>query len=1137
MLEQDFLALQKGTKDENTQAANRVASDVMREVVVPKITEDINQGKNFATLRQIYYSLILAKWFKDKFKESFYKHYINQKKIKGIDIHDPQAKEKIYNLYTQAFQKGIYNYIKREEDPATKRQVRRRYFSGGVAPLNPGVSSEVVGLPQLGSSQVGGPIIIAGGEMVDFDQAAISPMREPKALSNGARLSLLLEALGPFLPFFSFTAPMSPETEGFAAMFAVSGKREGQSGAAASPISSSPAYPPYNFFAEKAIERLPILAREVFARTIDAVPGKKLSDDPLPDPRNPKIPRVRVGFMRSIVKSICLAADNIFKGRVAPYAEMKLRFRSPDPENYRFPAEDDPDPLEGQTHPIKIAARSGTAAGGITRLENETAAGFFAGTDNPKVKGHANVAMLAVGKKMLDFVVMRTADLYELQKKNPTDKASHVSNDDRFALAEAEMRPYLPFIRLTNLTTPDREGFAEMLNLMEHNQGQKINMVYMISTENESRIRKYCQLHYCELGLAVTGLRRNTIEDKPGKSKPVFRMSPNHRFSMLWIRRTDGKAGNIFTSGTETECKDFIDATHQKVRADIRAAIAERRALGDEHFSREAKKLRDEADAIKKKAEPDRELFNRLSDDLQALKDTAWELIDRGVQAEDDLARVNREIEIKEQQRAAAAERLKPEETKASELIDRALYYETPAAALEAALERTIQMDLLDDPLVDLRVAGTDWRDNRLHHIADPAVSEYALRTGAWWRKIDPAKAAQWLKYQVARATGNHIFDNPSVALNMKGANNGKIVARYREVGTRQKQTMITQLRELLGSATPEIRQNARRVLGTIIFTGMIADETPVQTMLEHANRADEVVALYHRLANDEQRDILKEILRSTLRESHGAAIHHAGEWTLNRIIADLREQLHSDLSDTRRQARHNLSRFVFGRSIDSMLEVENRAEDVRQLFLGLTSENDQIMLKEILESGLREDPRFSIYGASRWVLEVLPGDLTRQLDSEDYTKRKRARSLLGQITFGQSIEPMLEFNRARDAVELFYRLPGQHEKDVFAAILRSAAHHEPNFADVRKSAQWALAELNLPERTPGLASSSPASSPADVSSAPGGIKMSNIPVISSPASQKIEFTAVGPELFDRLTFRITSLRHVASLVQFASVP
>ena len=52
-----------------------------------------------------------------------------------------------------------------------------------------------------------------------------------------------------------------------------------------------------------------------------------------------------------------------------------------------------------------------------------------------------------------------------------------------------------------------------------------------------------------------------------------------------------------------------------------------------------------------------------------------------------------------------------------------------------------------------------------------------------------------------------------------------------------------------------------------------------------------------------------------------------------------------------------------------------------------------------------------------------------------------------------------------------------------------------------------------------------------------GGIKMSNIPVVSSPASQKMEFAAVGPEFFERLTFRIVAMNRIVSLAQFASIP
>jgi hypothetical protein len=63
------------------------------------------------------------------------------------------------------------------------------------------------------------------------------------------------------------------------------------------------------------------------------------------------------------------------------------------------------------------------------------------------------------------------------------------------------------------------------------------------------------------------------------------------------------------------------------------------------------------------------------------------------------------------------------------------------------------------------------------------------------------------------------------------------------------------------------------------------------------------------------------------------------------------------------------------------------------------------------------------------------------------------------------------------------------------------------------------------------------ASSNLGLTTTPGGIKMSNIPVISSAASQKIEFAAIGPDFFDRLTFRIVSMKHIVSLAQFASLP
>ena len=136
LLEEDYLALEKGTNGkeviEKAKETNKLGSKIVREVVIPILEREVNEGKNFAELRQVYHSLILAIWYKDKIKESLLgKAYVDQEKIGGVDIADKAAKEKIWAQYVEAFKKGAYNYIKEDIDPATQQPVPRKYFSGG----------------------------------------------------------------------------------------------------------------------------------------------------------------------------------------------------------------------------------------------------------------------------------------------------------------------------------------------------------------------------------------------------------------------------------------------------------------------------------------------------------------------------------------------------------------------------------------------------------------------------------------------------------------------------------------------------------------------------------------------------------------------------------------------------------------------------------------------------------------------------------------------------------------------------------------------------------------------------------------------------------------------------------------------
>ena len=135
MLEQDYLALSHNVipAKAGIQDTSALGSQIVREIVIPELTKEINEGKNFAQLRQVYNSLILATWYKKKIKDSILGQvYENKNKVAGVNISDPQEKQKIYERYLQAFKKGVYNYIKEDQDPLTRQIIPRKYFSGGT---------------------------------------------------------------------------------------------------------------------------------------------------------------------------------------------------------------------------------------------------------------------------------------------------------------------------------------------------------------------------------------------------------------------------------------------------------------------------------------------------------------------------------------------------------------------------------------------------------------------------------------------------------------------------------------------------------------------------------------------------------------------------------------------------------------------------------------------------------------------------------------------------------------------------------------------------------------------------------------------------------------------------------------------
>lgn len=143
MLEEDYLALESnkdstkhGLGDMTVETIGQLraeAKEVIREVIIPEIEKEVNTGKNFANLRQIYNSMILAAWYKKNLRESILGSvYMDSNKTSGSDLEDKNVKEKIYNQYVEAFQKGVYNYIKEDYDESKQQIIPRKYFSGGL---------------------------------------------------------------------------------------------------------------------------------------------------------------------------------------------------------------------------------------------------------------------------------------------------------------------------------------------------------------------------------------------------------------------------------------------------------------------------------------------------------------------------------------------------------------------------------------------------------------------------------------------------------------------------------------------------------------------------------------------------------------------------------------------------------------------------------------------------------------------------------------------------------------------------------------------------------------------------------------------------------------------------------------------
>ncbi|MBF0387714.1 MAG: hypothetical protein HQL20_07650 [Candidatus Omnitrophica bacterium] len=137
MLEADLLAEQQGAsgllKNEisSTEPTGALSREAVRSVVLPVLEKEVNEGRNFAVLRQITSALVLAAWYKSAWKTRLLnKVYSDRSLVNGVD-QDPANNQLVFKRYLEAFQKGVFNSVREEVEPFTNEPIARKYFSGG----------------------------------------------------------------------------------------------------------------------------------------------------------------------------------------------------------------------------------------------------------------------------------------------------------------------------------------------------------------------------------------------------------------------------------------------------------------------------------------------------------------------------------------------------------------------------------------------------------------------------------------------------------------------------------------------------------------------------------------------------------------------------------------------------------------------------------------------------------------------------------------------------------------------------------------------------------------------------------------------------------------------------------------------
>ncbi len=191
MLEQDYLGIKgkESYKDTQWGELNEYSAGLMRKSIIPGLNRRINNSQEYASLRQIYYSLIMAQWFKSRFagEEGEYCALIDSRDLNGLRSARRWSKDTYFSQYRKSFNKGEFEI--KEQRYGFSGRVLRSYLSGGIN-IAPVIRSDNVG-KQVVDRNGGSTLLLSGcGE-------AVGTGREVRVEITSGREAGMVDGEGP----------------------------------------------------------------------------------------------------------------------------------------------------------------------------------------------------------------------------------------------------------------------------------------------------------------------------------------------------------------------------------------------------------------------------------------------------------------------------------------------------------------------------------------------------------------------------------------------------------------------------------------------------------------------------------------------------------------------------------------------------------------------------------------------------------------------------------------------------------------------------------------------------------------------------------------------------------------------------